>query len=131
MTIIGLPDLSNIILLVVTKAALNPVLLKLTSCGDVKGFSAIPIYQSTWLSFPRQIVIVRDSGLALAGPFTGIARSIAFGLASVVAIIKKVISKKARSTIAVRSIRGDILLTERLLPDFSEAFNSAMTLSFR
>ena len=37
----------------------------------------------------------------------GIAKSIAFGLAKVVVMIKKVISRNARSTMAVRSMRGD------------------------
>ena len=68
---------------------------------------------------------------APGGPSTGIASDIDLGFDKVVVRIKKVISKKAKSTMAVRSTRVDIRLRELLPPVFREALNSAITLSFR
>jgi hypothetical protein len=75
------------------------------------------------------MVTVVLSPTALAGP-TGMANNIALGFDSVVVKIKKVISKKARSTIAVRSTLTDSFLREPLPPVFWDAVNSAITLVF-
>jgi hypothetical protein len=64
----------------------------------------------------------------LSGTATGIIR----GFESEVVSIKKVMSKNARSTIAVRSTRSGILFAERLPRDFAgEGLRSAMILEIK
>ena len=66
------------------------------------------------------------------GPGAGITTGIILGFVSEVVSMKKVISKNARSTIAVRSTRIGICRVERLPPDFpGEGFSSAMILKFK
>jgi len=96
------------------------------------GFSAVPRYHIAWLFLPRQIVMVRDAPTAIStGPLSGITRGRLLDFDSVVVSIKKVISKNARSTSAVRSTRtGNLLVC--LAPDFpGERVSSAMMLSLR
>src|SRR3569832_2132596 len=119
----GLPEVWNTFLLVLTSASRNPLLLKSTIVGGINGFPIMPRYHTAWLSFPRQMVIVRDCGTGSLLVSTGIAKSIALGFASEVAIIKKVISRNARSTMAVRSIRGAIVRPLTFLPEFPEVVN--------
>jgi hypothetical protein len=61
----------------------------------------------------------------------GISSFMICGLASDVVRMKNVMSRNARSTIAVKSTRGWSLFPEPLLPPFLDAVNSAMIFSFR
>src|SRR4051812_35381897 len=96
------------------------------------GVSGRPRYHITLLSLPRQSVMVRFSDTASGVSATGMITGSVLGLLKVVVSIKKVMSKNARSTIAVRSTRGGGILLRVFLPVFgAAAFISAMTLRFK
>jgi hypothetical protein len=85
-----------------------------------------PLYQSM-LSAPKHNVIERSSDTGSGAASTGIAIRISVGFDKDVVSIKKVMSKKARSTIAVKSTFGKDFNVLPLLSDEQEdVFNSAM-----
>jgi hypothetical protein len=100
--------------------------------GSVSGFSVMPRKDTTWLLVPRQMVMVCLSDTVngcSVGVLSGMVTLNAPGFCRLVVRIKKVMSRKARSTIAVRSTRVDSLLRGLLPVVFSDdEVSSAMIL---